>query len=87
MPKDHKIADQRTVEPPFTVQQLADYLGMSRQALDHMRHRGQGPKYIRISGRCIRYRREDVEAWLADRVHQGVSEYRVVDREAEEMLS
>lgn len=51
----------------ITRKQLAEYLGMTEPALSMMVSRRQGPKFIRL-GRTIRYRREDVLAWLADRV-------------------
>ncbi len=42
---------------------LAAYLGRSVAALAQMRYRGTGPRYIHAGGR-VRYRPEDVEAWL-----------------------
>ncbi|MDH3006245.1 helix-turn-helix domain-containing protein [Gordonia alkanivorans] len=53
----------------MTSAELAKYRGMSRQAVDTERWRGQGPPYVQ-DGRRIRYRREDVDAWLSDRVVQ-----------------
>jgi excisionase family DNA binding protein len=50
-----------------TRRQLAEYLGLTEPALSQMAARHQGPKYIRL-GRGIRYRREDVFAWLDQRV-------------------
>jgi len=32
-----------------------------------MRHRGEGPKWVRLDSRSVRYRPEDVEAWLEER--------------------
>lgn len=46
---------------------LAKMLGLTVRALEAWRLRGEGPSFIRISSRCIRYRRQDVEAWLAAR--------------------
>jgi excisionase family DNA binding protein len=51
----------------ITRRQLAEYLGMTEPALSMMVGRRQGPKFIRL-GRSIRYRREDVIAWLDSRV-------------------
>jgi len=51
----------------ITRRQLAEYLGMTEPALSMMVNRRQGPKFIRL-GRSIRYRREDVLAWLDARV-------------------
>lgn len=51
----------------ITRRQLAEYLGMTEPALSMMVNRRQGPRFIRL-GRSIRYRREDVLAWLDERV-------------------
>ena len=51
-------------------QQLADLLGITRDALEQQRRRGNGPPFVRISPRMIRYRRSDVEAFFASRVEQ-----------------
>lgn len=47
--------------------EVAEYLGVSVGALATQRYRGEGIPYVRLSARAIRYRWEDVEAWLADR--------------------
>jgi excisionase family DNA binding protein len=47
---------------------LADYLGVSVSTVHHWRSKGaktQGPPSFKI-GRHVRYRRTDVEAWLAE---------------------
>lgn len=51
-------------------QQLADLLAVTRDALEQLRRRGGGPPFIRASPRMIRYRRSDVEAFVAARVEQ-----------------
>lgn len=45
-------------------QQLADYLGVAIKTVYAWNHEGTGPTVIRV-GKHVRYRREDVEAWLA----------------------
>ncbi|MDG3014148.1 hypothetical protein [Speluncibacter jeojiensis] len=42
---------------------MADYTGGSIQTLAVWRMKGAGPKFIRM-GRHVRYRWEDVDAWL-----------------------
>lgn len=46
---------------------VAVLLSVSPRALEAWRVRGEGPAFIRISKRCIRYRRVDVESWLLER--------------------
>lgn len=41
----------------------AQYLGYSVRALEEWRRKGTGPRFIR-TGRGIRYRLAEVEAWL-----------------------
>lgn len=48
----------------LTTKDLARELNMSEVALAQMRQRAKGPTFIRL-GRTIRYRRADIEAWLA----------------------
>ena len=47
-----------------TVNELAEFLGVSQATLNQWRWRGKGPRWIRV-GRHIRYPRFDTEAWLA----------------------
>jgi hypothetical protein len=42
----------------------APYIGFSRDFLRAGRRKGTGPAYIKV-GRSIRYRREDLDTWLA----------------------
>jgi predicted DNA-binding transcriptional regulator AlpA len=46
---------------------VATMLSVTPRAVEAWRIRGEGPSFIRISSRCIRYRRSDVEAWLSSR--------------------
>ncbi|MEM7683635.1 MAG: helix-turn-helix domain-containing protein [Pseudomonadota bacterium] len=39
--------------------------GISRRWLELAAHRGDGPPMVKISSRMVRYRRGDLEAWLA----------------------
>ena len=48
----------------------AAYLGVAVATLTDFRLRGVGPNYIKV-GRCVRYRRSDIEAWLVSRTKQG----------------
>lgn len=55
-------------------EEAARLLGVSPRALEAWRYRGGGPKFIRISGRCIRYRRADLQAWIAERERHSTAE-------------
>jgi predicted DNA-binding transcriptional regulator AlpA len=46
----------------------AQYLGVSEAWLSRERWKRTGPSFIRVggsNGRAVRYRREDLEAWIA----------------------
>jgi excisionase family DNA binding protein len=47
----------------LTPEKVAAYLQIPRQTLYAWRTRGRGPRSLKV-GRHVRYRREDVEAWL-----------------------
>ena len=51
----------------FSVDDLAEWLQVSRQTVYKWGSDETGPVAHRISERCIRFRREDVEAWLEQR--------------------
>jgi excisionase family DNA binding protein len=42
---------------------VAEYVGLSKAALYNLRHLGRGPVGYRV-GRHLRFRLADVEAWL-----------------------
>lgn len=48
----------------MNVAETAEYLGIARQTLYGLRHRGQGPVSYRIGGRAF-YDVADVDAWVA----------------------
>ncbi len=48
----------------LTVSELAELLKLKRGTLDRWRAAGIGPTWIEVGGQ-FRYRREDVDAWLA----------------------
>ena len=48
----------------ITPQQLADELGTTVGNLAQMRYRGEGPTFVKVNQRSVRYRVEDVTAWL-----------------------
>lgn len=45
----------------------AEYRGITRRWLELAAHRGDGPPMVRISSRCVRYRRDEFESWLEAR--------------------
>ena len=54
--------------------EVARLTGFSVRTLQGWRWRGTGPLFIRVSARCIRYRRQDVERWLEQRLRSSTSD-------------
>lgn len=59
-----ELVAQPIVREVFDTPGAAEYLGVSRQLLELLRVRGDGPRYVKLSRRLVRYRRESLEAWL-----------------------
>lgn len=52
----------------------ADILCYSVRALQNWRYRGGGPRFVKVSGRSVRYRRRDLLAWIDARTVVSTSE-------------
>ena len=48
----------------LTPEQAGQLLSMSSHYMAQMRYLGNGPVYIKISAKTIRYRRADLESWI-----------------------
>jgi excisionase family DNA binding protein len=53
------------MEPMLTVEEVAELLRVPVATLHQWRHKGTGPRSYRV-GRYVRYRRDDLEAWLEE---------------------
>jgi predicted DNA-binding transcriptional regulator AlpA len=61
---ENPIVTEKLLSP----NQAAEILGIQPRTLDFWRQRGGvGPKFIRYSARCVRYRLSDLQAWIASR--------------------
>ncbi len=52
----------------------ANYLGVEESTLQAWRSRGGGPRFVKINGRICRYRLEDLDAWIAERLRVSTSD-------------
>lgn len=48
----------------LTTSELAQHLGTSESYLKALRRRGEGPEFVRLSGRLVRYDSGRVMDWL-----------------------
>lgn len=60
------------MEPLWDEQTCAEHRGQPVSTLQKERVRGDGPPFVKI-GRLVRYRPEDVRAWIAERVVTSTS--------------
>ena len=58
---------------PLTEREVADLLGLSVATLRAWRHRGQGPRFLRL-GRAVRYLPADLETFVRASVVDGGEE-------------
>ena len=47
---------------------------LTDRAMQKYRQTGEGPRFVRISSRCIRYRRIDLRAWVEARLRNSTSD-------------
>ncbi len=52
----------------------AEFIGYTTRALQNWRLRGGGPKFVKVSGRSIRYRRRDLIQWAESLLVASTSE-------------
>ncbi len=58
------------LEPLLSAQDLADFLHVPIATIYAWRYRRQGPPGFRV-GRHLRYRRDDVQQWIEDRIAEA----------------
>jgi predicted DNA-binding transcriptional regulator AlpA len=56
--------------------QAATLLGVTTRALDAWRYQGRGPQFVRVSQRCVRYRRRDLLDWMRSRLDGPTRKFR-----------
>ncbi len=52
----------------------AEFVDLTDRTLQKYRQQGGGPPFVRISSRCIKYRRIDLRRWSEDRLRSSTSE-------------
>lgn len=57
--------------------EVADYLSLSPNRLAKMRMEGDGPEFIRLGHRTIRYEWEAVREWVNIQAHASTEAYAV----------
>jgi len=63
-----------TQETLLTEQQAATLLNVNPRTLQKWRVQGGGPRFVRMSRRCIRYWPKDIREWVQNRIKSSTSE-------------
>ena len=59
----------------LTPEEAARILNVTAKCLANWRLRGtNGPRFVRLSATRVRYRRDDLEAWIQDRLRMSTSD-------------
>jgi excisionase family DNA binding protein len=59
------VTENRNPDPLFTTEAAAEYLDVSVNTLLAWRQQGRGPRWVRVGDRLVKYRRSDLEAYIA----------------------
>ncbi|MFA7405310.1 MAG: helix-turn-helix domain-containing protein [Pelobacteraceae bacterium] len=57
----------------WTTKQAAEFLQIKETTLEQWRWNGKSPRFIKM-GRCVRYRKADLEAFMNERVYSSTTE-------------
>lgn len=59
-----QTSNRATREQPIRTEAAAAYIGSQPATLKTWRCRGEGPPYLKVSGRMVVYLTSDLDAWL-----------------------
>lgn len=62
------------IQELYREHEAAKILGVTIRCLQRWRVEGKGPLFVRVSGRCVRYTRKDLEDFINARRVQSTSE-------------
>ena len=57
----------------LNTKQAAHYIGLAKSTLEKARLYGGGPPFVRVTSRAIRYRVQDLDAWMHARLVDSTS--------------
>lgn len=68
------LAPQASVPNLLNEAQAATYLGISPKTLQQWRWRGDGTPFIKLGGKMIRYRKSDLDQFIANGFRRSTSD-------------
>lgn len=74
MPTIEALAAPRFENTLLTERQAAESLSLSVRTLQGWRVSGGGPLFVKLGGRCVRYRVRDIERWIEERRRSSTSD-------------
>jgi len=74
--KQEKCFIQIPADPYALMNEVAAaaFCNLTRRAIQNFRLTGEGPKFVRISSRCIKYRKVDLIAYQEERLRSSTSD-------------
>jgi predicted DNA-binding transcriptional regulator AlpA len=70
----HTTAPLTETDVLLTESRAATLLSVTRRTLQAWRMRGTGPRYVRISSRCVRYSYDELITWIESRSRSSTAE-------------
>ena len=74
MPPSKKTGFNPDLDRLITEHEAAAFIGYTTRALQNWRVRGGGPRFVRISGRSVRYRHRDLISWVEQNLRSSTSD-------------
>lgn len=71
---NHALPRHEELERLVPEKDAAKMIGVSPRTLRNWRVTGGGPQYVKVSARCVRYRRADIFSWIEDRERRHTSQ-------------
>lgn len=64
---EDEMAGSTEIPRLATVEDFCDFAGLTRGQAAQMRYTGDGPEFVKVTGRQVRYRWSDIEKWVESR--------------------
>ena len=72
--KDQKKPDQAYWYELINEKPAAEFVNLKARTLQGYRYRGGGPEFVRLSARCVKYRRIDLLRWAEAHLRTSTSD-------------
>lgn len=79
-PKIVKTPAAAPISALLLPEEVAGITGLSVETLAQWRSQRKGIPFVKISRNCVRYRQDDLEAWLAERIVPVAADPSIAER-------